>query len=262
MSERHVFYLGTHETSWLRRGDIDVPLFVSARRLRRRVNWPKATHRWAMDSGGFSELAMFGGWVTTADEYAEEVQRATEEVGMLDWAAPQDWMCEPSMLAQTGLSVAEHQHRTIANYLDLTGRGLTQVIPVLQGWTLDEYLSHFAQYADAGVDLTQCQTVGIGSICRRGQDAEIIRIMKEISALNVPVHAFGVRGNAYRQTKHVIQSADSLAWSFNARRNPPLPECSHGSCSSCHHWALRWRERLLASQARGTQLDLSESSET
>ena len=35
-----LFYLGTHEVSWLRR--YSVPLFVSARRLRRIKNPPRA----------------------------------------------------------------------------------------------------------------------------------------------------------------------------------------------------------------------------
>ena len=47
-------------------------------------------------------------------------------------------MCEPFMLAKTGLTVAEHQARTVANYLEL--RSLAPelpFVPVLQGWSLD-----------------------------------------------------------------------------------------------------------------------------
>jgi len=52
-----------------------------------------------------------------------------------------DWMSEPIMLAKTGLTVAVHQARTVANYLAL--RDLAPdlpFIPVLQGWRLDDYL--------------------------------------------------------------------------------------------------------------------------
>ncbi len=41
---------------------------------------------------------------------------------MLDWA-PMDWMCEPAMLARTGLTVEDHQRRTSANFLELRERG-------------------------------------------------------------------------------------------------------------------------------------------
>ena len=42
---------------------------------------------------------------------------------MLEWAAPMDWMCEPAMLARTGLTVEDHQRRTVANFLELRERG-------------------------------------------------------------------------------------------------------------------------------------------
>jgi hypothetical protein len=48
------------------------------------------------------------------------VRRYRDEIGSLDWAAPQDWMCEPFILAKTGLSVREHLRRTVADYLRLT----------------------------------------------------------------------------------------------------------------------------------------------
>ena len=41
-----------------------------------------------------------------------------DEVGGLQCAAPQDWMCEPQIVAKTGLSVREHQQRTVENLLD------------------------------------------------------------------------------------------------------------------------------------------------
>ena len=66
------------------------------------------------------------------------VRRYRDEIGGLEWAAPMDWMCEPFMLAKTGLTVAEHQARTVANYLEL--RSLAPelpFVPVLQGWSLD-----------------------------------------------------------------------------------------------------------------------------
>jgi hypothetical protein len=38
-----------------------------------------------------------------------------------------DWMCEPFMLAKTGLSVREHQQRTVTNYLNPRVLHLAQV---------------------------------------------------------------------------------------------------------------------------------------
>jgi hypothetical protein len=103
--------LGVHRPAWL--ATAGVPLFVSHRMLAQRRTLPRASAPWALDSGGFSELSLFGEWRTGPGDYATAVSRYIEEVGNLRWAAQQDWMCEPSMLRRTGLTVADHQRRTV-----------------------------------------------------------------------------------------------------------------------------------------------------
>ena len=74
-----IFYLGTHETSWLRRAG--VPLFLSRRRLARlRGPLPAASCRWALDSGGFTELNLHGRWQTSPRQYAAEASRYAADV--------------------------------------------------------------------------------------------------------------------------------------------------------------------------------------
>jgi len=118
------FYLGTHQPHWL--WTARFPLFVSHRQLaRRRRPLRPAACRWALDSGGFTELSLHGRWVTSAAEYADAADRYSGQLGRLDFAAPQDWMCEPAILARTGLTVREHQERTVASYLELRARRRT-----------------------------------------------------------------------------------------------------------------------------------------
>jgi len=107
------FYLGAHHPHWLERAPF--PLFVSHRQLAARRRLPRAATRWAVDSGGLTELRLHGRWHTSAAEYAAAVRRYRDEIGSLEWAAPQDWMCEPFMLAKTGLTIAVHQAHTVAN---------------------------------------------------------------------------------------------------------------------------------------------------
>jgi hypothetical protein len=235
-------WLGTHEPAWLPR--LSVPLCLSHRRLARRRSLPRARGRWALDSGGFTELSLHGGWRTPADEYVEAVQRYAEEIGKLAWAAPMDWMCEPAVVAATGLSVREHQERTVANYLELRGRG--PFVPVLQGWTLADYEACVALYADAGVDLAALPLVGLGSVCRRQRSKEIGDIVACLATGGLRLHGFGVKKTGLERYGHLLASADSMAWSFRARHAPPLPGCAHASCSNCARFALRWREQLLA----------------
>jgi hypothetical protein len=236
------FYLGTHETSWLAR--LDVPLFISHRRLAKRRGLPRACCDWALDSGGFTELVLHGAWRTSISEYVEAVARYSEQIGRLEWAAPMDWMCEPSMLATTGLSVREHQERTVANYLDLRGQG--PFIPVLQGWTVSEYERCIELYRSAGVDLGFESLVGVGSVCRRQRTVEIAQIMRALNDAGIRTHGFGVKKEGVSRYGRLLSSADSMAWSYAARRRWPLPGCSHQRCTNCPRFALRWRDEVLA----------------
>jgi hypothetical protein len=216
-----------------------------------------------LDSGGFSELSMFGRWATTPGEYVTAVLRYDEEVGGLDWAAPQDWMCEPQMLAKTGLTVVEHQRRTVAGFGDLTSRWAAlsdtecPFMPVLQGWRLPDYERCADMYADAGVDLRAAPVVGVGSVCRRQATGEIAEILAALAERDLLLHGFGVKAAGLAAARPYVVSADSMAWSFGARRRPPLPGCvSHRNCANCLRYALAWRERVLSGSDRPEQLRL------
>jgi hypothetical protein len=235
------FLLGTHETSWLAK--VQVPLFISHRRLRRHARLPRASCDWALDSGGFTELNLHGRWRTSPGEYIDAVHRYSEEIGRLMWAAPMDWMCEPFVLEQTGLSVREHQERTVASYLELRSHG--PFIPVLQGWTIDDYADCIDLYQSAAVQLSDLPVVGVGSVCRRQNTREIAQIMAMLNHAGIRTHGFGVKKTGIARYGPLLSSADSMAWSYSARKRPPLPGCSHKHCNNCLRYALRWRNQLL-----------------
>lgn len=248
-----VFYLGTHQPHWLWQASF--PLFVSHRQLARRRTLRAATCRWALDSGGFTELSLHGRWVTTPEAYAEAVARYAEQLGRPDFAAPMDWMCEPAMIARTGLSVAEHCHRTVQNYVDLQQLAPDlPIIPVLQGWHLADYLACADLYQSVGVDLAALPRVGLGSVCRRQAAAEIAAIVTALTARGIRLHGFGVKTAGLRLYGHHLASFDSMAWSYNARRSPALPGCtSHRNCANCLTYATQWRHRILVRHATGHQ---------
>lgn len=248
------FYLGTHMPHWL--GILDIPLFVSRTRLFRHgadVNLPRARGPWAMDSGGFWEITHRGGWRISPQEYAAEVRRARDEIGGLDWAAPMDWMCEPDAIKKTGLSVQEHQERTIDNWIEL--RSIAPdlpIIPVLQGWVLSDYHRCVERYFERGIDLSRQPVVGLGSVCRRQATEEIEAIVRGIGdGYEIRLHGFGVKKlGLQRYAKHLL-SADSLAWSYRGYRVQP---CAHGpnkrgvisaNEANCLPFALEWRSELL-----------------
>lgn len=237
------FYLGTHRPAWL--GRVGVPLFVSHRTLRDYRTLPQASGPWSLDSGGFTELSTFGEWRTTADEYIVAATRYRDEIGKMDFAAPRDWMCEPWITEKTGLTVEEHQKRTVYDFLDLTSRSDVPFIPVLQGWDEGDYMRCVEMYDAAGVDLRNYAVVGIGSVCRRQGSDEITRILARVAAAGIRLHGFGLKKGGLTSAAPFLASADSMAWSFGARYEPALPGHTHKTCANCMEFALRWRDRII-----------------
>jgi hypothetical protein len=243
------FYLGTNKAHWL--AISPVPLFVSHRTLRKRKSLPVAISDWCLDSGGFTELSMHGKWVTTPKEYVEGIRRYTNEIGKLVWASQQDMMVEDVMLARTGLTIADHQRLTIENFLTLrTMAADLPIIPVIQGQTATDYLRHIEAFDKAGIDLHKENTVGIGSVCRRQATNEITSIVRQVTTTGINLHGFGMKTLGLRKVHNRMQSADSMAWSFTARREQiRLPQCTHNArrCSDCLTYALHWRNNLMSS---------------
>lgn len=229
-----------------------MPLFVSRRALARYRALPRATSNWALDSGGFTELSIHGRWELPAADYAREARRFQNEIGSLDFAAPQDWMCEPQMLARTGLTVEEHQRRSVANYLEL--RELAPEvpwIPVLQGWTIGDYDRCAEAYFAAGVELDRLHLVGVGTVCRRQNTATAGLLMAGLQADGLRVHAFGFKLTGLELAAEHLSSADSMAWSYSARRNQPIAGHTHKNCANCLEYALAWRDDALLAIERG-----------
>ncbi len=258
------FYLGTHVPAWLSRERgwpkreaqfAGVPLFVSARRLRDQQRWRKALAPWALDSGGFTELSMYGKWTVTPAQYVADVYRWSEMIGVPEFCAPQDWMCEPVMVEKTGKSVRDHQELTIANYLELKRLAPDlPFIPVLQGWHYDDYMRHVEDYARSGVRLAALPTVGVGSVCRRQDTGMAEELMRDLHGLGIKTHGFGFKLKGLERAARWMSSADSMAWSMQARRGAPLPVCSHRNCANCALYALNWREKALRAARRGDRV--------
>jgi hypothetical protein len=240
------FWLGSHMPGWL--GRTDVPLMVSHRTLSKRKSLPRARAPWVLDSGGFSEISLFGEWRTQPREYVAAVRRYINEIGSLEWAATQDWMCEPWIVEKTGLSIIEHQARSVSSFLDLTQRAPEMPwLPVLQGWEADDYLHHRDMYEAAGVRLTALPLVGIGSVCRRQSVRGTIDVLVRLSADGIQLHGFGLKTIALRSLSSFLASSDSLAWSYVARREKARCGNPSATCANHMHYALSWRDQVLSS---------------
>ncbi|WP_216209809.1 deazapurine DNA modification protein DpdA family protein [Amycolatopsis aidingensis] len=242
------FFLGIHQPIWLTRVR-DIPLLVSHRRLGHRRTLPRAVTEWALDSGGFTELQLHGRWQTDEHSYVRAVRRYADEIGNLTWAAPQDWMCEQHILKRTGLTIREHQRRTVRNFLRL--RELAPdlpTLPVLQGWTAADYQRCADLYELSGIDLASEPLVGIGTVCRRQHRADVEHIVRTFASRNLRLHGFGVKIGGIGRYAEALSSSDSASWS---RRGRYVPGCgpSHRTESNCLRFALSWYRQIHSTLA-------------
>lgn len=233
------FFTGLHQPSDARHFD---GAFVSVNRLRARKA-PMQVGDWIMDSGAFTEISRHGGYRHDVAEYAAEIRRwATNGSGRLLAAADQDFMCEPFIVKITGLSVAEHQRLTIERY-DALSREDTAgvyVLPVLQGFEPADYVEHVRAYGDR---LKPGAWVGVGSVCKRNgtpdQVAAVLMAIKQVRP-DLLLHGFGLKTTALAHpfVRSMLHSADSMAWSFAARKQ--------GRNANDWREAVRWRDSITS----------------
>jgi len=219
------FYVGLHQPSDAKHFDTAC---ISIRRLWGRKK-PLGDVKVLVDSGAFMELLLHGEYRESVETYAAELHRLhTDGVVNIAAAVAQDYMCEAFMLAKTGKTVEEHQRLTIERYDDLVealdghfgGDCPFPVLPVLQGYAPADYVRHLKAY---GARLVHGMWVGVGSVCKRnGAPEKIAAVLKAIAAVrpDLRLHGFGVKVTAllHEVVRRLLTTADSMAWSFAARK--------------------------------------------
>jgi hypothetical protein len=211
------FFCGLHQPSDAKHFQA---AFVSVNRLRNRKG-PFQVGDWIMDSGAFTEISTHGTYRHSVEEYAAEIRRWAGNGNLLA-AVAQDWMCEPWIIERTGLSVAEHQWLTVKRYDALRSEDTAgvYVMPVLQGYAPEEYVTHIRQY---GERLAFGAWVGVGSICKRNSSpraVEAVLLAIKGERPDLQLHGFGLKATALQSALvfDLLHTADSMAWSYSARK--------------------------------------------
>lgn len=194
--------------------------FISVNAVRGRKK-PVPSKDWILDSGAFREIEQYGCYRHEPAEYAAEVNRLAAINPGLKIAVSQDYMCEEWILAKSGLTVADHQRLTVERYDALLPLINVYLMPVLQGYSLESYLDHVEQYGDR---LRLGAYVGLGSVCKRNIDTrqvEAIVVAIKKRRPDLYLHGFGLKKTALFSAlvRDNLHSADSMAWSFHARKN-------------------------------------------
>ena len=165
-----------------------------------------------------------------------------------------DWMCEPVMVARTGLSVIEHQRRTVESFIRLRHMAPeVPWLPTLQGHTIEDYLRCIDMFEAAGVDLEAEALVGLGSVCRRSGTLELVAVITAILRYRpgLRLHGFGVKSTGTLLSCLDLRSVDSEAWSTRGRYTERDLRAAVGLPVNA-----AWPELRAAMEARGGEVDL------
>jgi len=239
------FYVGLHQPNHAQYFD---RCFISVNRILNRKS-DFIVNEWILDSGAFSQIYRYGEHIP-AEKYAAQIKRWAQ-CGKLVAAVTQDYMCEPFILQRTGRTILEHQQMTVERYrqlIDLVDD--VYIMPVLQGYETEDYLHHIDLY---GGLLKPGMYVGVGSICKRNSSIlSIIEILKAIKRKrpDLKLHGFGLKLTALENStiRNLLYSADSMAWSFAARKKGRNP----------NDWreAKRYEWRIMGLNSKSEQMTI------
>ena len=213
---RPKFFVGTHLLPSVHRFN---RCMISINRLEHRKGdiYP---NDWILDSRAFTRLESGKGHMPV-EAYAGQIKRWAK-CGNLVAAVSQDFMCEPFILDITGMTVKDHQDQTIGRYRRLMAIRPRDVyiMPVLQGFEPEDYRQHIDMYGDL---LETGAWVGVGSVCKRNSTPNSVAEVLETIIIERPdlrLHAFGLKKTAlkFERVSGLLESCDSMAWSFAARR--------------------------------------------
>ncbi len=226
------FFFGSSPSNAIRiaKNDGVAGVMISANALEKRKS-DFTVGTWILDSGAFTRVSSGRGHLPVST-YADLIRRWSK-CGNLVSAVSQDWMCEPFIVERTGLTVTEHQRRTVKGFRELQAIvykndciPCLEIMPVLQGFRVHEYLQCVDMYGDR---LEHGAWAGVGSVCRRnGDPASILEILASIKNKrhDLRLHGFGLKQTCLEipEIRDLLYSSDSMAYAMPRKFGDRRPE--------------------------------------
>lgn len=188
-------------------------VMLSYNMIRKIKNAWKIDIPFMLDSGAYSVIGKYGKYPYSCEEYTEGIKKWHPDIA---WTM--DYPCEPELQRKGNYGPKQSMAMTIENQKKLLDLGAkTQM--VVQGWELRDYLQNLDMIKENGL---MTERLGIGSICRRGQNMQISEIVRTVKR-NVPgwvkLHGFGIKISVLKNTNSLyhLYSADSQAWGYERR---------------------------------------------
>lgn len=187
-------------------------------RFRGKPRMPKTTQNLFLDSGGYQAFTRFSGYPFNVEQYARYVERVKPT-----FVATMDYPCEKELTLLD--SRKDRVKETVNNAVELVDLEATmgfdaEVVPVIQGYLIEDYMHCISLYNEVGLCL---EHVAVGSLCKRKNSKEIRDILLAIrySLPNSKIHAFGLTLSALKDLAIVqsINSFDTQAWLWEIKSN-------------------------------------------
>lgn len=183
---------------------------------------------WFLDSGAFTAVNAWGMYPWTAEQYLDLIWKLRPA-----YVATMDYPCEDDAPGRMIHTEPQRVWATIQEAKWLLNQDLpdeTTVVPVIQGYSLEQYLWGIFMMWQEKV-LTDYMAVG--SMSRRVNVERMARLMTHINNRvqqarpGAKLHWFGLKLNALADARcyPLIHSLDTSAWSMNAESMYPKGDC-------------------------------------
>jgi hypothetical protein len=217
----------------------------------------------ALDSAGFVAAVCYGDFRWTVPQYVELAAAYPWR-----WWASMDYCCEPQIahdrplrllrIAATAGKLAQCAHEAKC-------RGIAPPMPILQGWTANEYL----QCVEWLPLWEWPDLVGVGSMCRRHVQGangivDIVEALDKVLPSHVRFHLFGIKSEALQLLAHHprVAAVDSMAWDMRARAQRRTGRDMRFRIECMDRWLEQQSHHLRAgSRGAGVQRSLLDPTE-
>jgi hypothetical protein len=176
-----------------------------------------------LDSGAQQFYAKFkgGGYPYTPTQYLDFALNVVKADLIATLDLPLD------ILAPRGMPVAEGIRKTVEYGVDVAALAeelgaLDKVVPVLQGFDdPSQWLETLDLYKQHGITPQRFRLWGVGSICMMKSPKLVEWVLSEVKkALDgAKMHVFGISMNSLRRVFHLVDSYDTSAWVYWAKKD-------------------------------------------
>jgi len=168
----------------------------------------------SLDSGGFTAARRWGRYPFTPAAYACWARQTARDVP-LDFVAVMDYACERDVCRDALATNAARISQTVANAVRcLEADPALPWLPVVQGYSPDDYLACARDYRERGLPLAYA---GLGTVCGRPwrEAAGLLDFLRR-ALPDTRWHVFGMdlRVLADPGARAVVRSWDSHAWNW------------------------------------------------